>query len=55
MTTNEPACVLLKRKGASHIEKILANKTFNEELFFWRERTKKLKEKIIDKSFPADG
>ena len=43
MTTNEPECVLLKRKGASHVSRLLAGKSLQEELLFWQERTENLK------------
>ena len=46
MTTNEPDCVLLKRKGAAHIEQLLAGKTLTEELEFWQKRTEKLKKRL---------
>lgn len=43
MTVNEPKCVSLKRLGAKHIEKLLAKKSRQEELEFWRKRTEKLR------------
>lgn len=42
MTTHEPKCVVLKRKGAEHVSKLLAGKTEQEKLKFWQERTKQL-------------
>ncbi len=46
MTTNEPECVLLKRKGASHIASLLGGKSLEEELLFWQKRTENLKKNL---------
>jgi hypothetical protein len=46
MTNNEPKCILLKRKGASRIRKILNDKNFEEELLFWQNQTEKLKKEF---------
>jgi hypothetical protein len=37
-------CVEMKRKGARILQKKLAGLSLEEELKFWQERTKKLKE-----------
>jgi hypothetical protein len=50
MKVNEPYCVLLKRKGANHIEQQLVGKSINEELLFWQERTEKLRKNLIGHS-----
>lgn len=43
MTTHEPECVALKRRGAKYVARLLAGKTRHEELEFWSERTKCLR------------
>nr|VFK45019.1 MAG: hypothetical protein BECKSD772F_GA0070984_12053 [Candidatus Kentron sp. SD]VFK49638.1 MAG: hypothetical protein BECKSD772E_GA0070983_12073 [Candidatus Kentron sp. SD]VFK80954.1 MAG: hypothetical protein BECKSD772D_GA0070982_11838 [Candidatus Kentron sp. SD] len=35
----EPECVLLKRLGAEHVEKLIAGMSRQEELAFWQKRT----------------
>ncbi len=40
MKTSE--CVLLKRKGAEHVQAMLRNKSKEEELKFWQKRTENL-------------
>ena len=35
----EPECVILKRRGADHVEKLLVNMTQQEQLEFWQKRT----------------
>nr|VFJ75858.1 MAG: hypothetical protein BECKFW1821C_GA0114237_10919 [Candidatus Kentron sp. FW] len=35
----EPECVLLKRRGAEHVEKLIAGMSLQEQLAFWRKRT----------------
>ncbi|MEE8059455.1 MAG: hypothetical protein V3T17_16710 [Pseudomonadales bacterium] len=42
MTTREPECVTLKRKGAEYVEKLLTGKSRQEELEFWSKRTELL-------------
>ena len=39
MTTHEPECVALKRRGAEYVSKLLAGKTEEEKLKFWQQRT----------------
>ena len=41
MTTmiREPECVLLKRRGAAHVAKLIASMSLQEQLEFWRKRT----------------
>ena len=36
----EPECVVLKRHGAEHVEKLTAGMSQKEQLEFWRKRTK---------------
>ena len=43
MTTHEPECVALKRRGAKYVAQLLAGKTRHEKLEFWTERTKRLR------------
>ena len=35
----EPECVLLKRRGAEHVAKLLVGMSLQEQLEFWRKRT----------------
>jgi len=41
MTTmiREPECVVLKRRGAKHVAKLIAGMSLEEQLAFWRKRT----------------
>ena len=41
MTTmiREPECVVLKRRGAEHVAKLIAGMSLQEQLEFWRKRT----------------
>ncbi len=41
MTTKirEPECVMLKRRGAEHVAKLIAAMSLEEQLGFWRKRT----------------
>ena len=43
MTTREPECVALKRRGAEHVAQLLLGKSRQEELAFWRKRTERLR------------
>ena len=36
----EPECVILKRRGAEQVAKLIANMTQQEQLEFWQKRTK---------------
>ena len=36
---HEPECVLLKRRGAEHVAKLVTGMTLQEQLEFWRKRT----------------
>ena len=36
----EPECVVLKRRGTEHVEKLIAGMSQQEQLEFWRKRTK---------------
>ncbi len=41
MTTmiREPECVVLKRRGAEHVAKLIVGMSPQEQLEFWRKRT----------------
>ncbi len=41
MTTKirEPECVMLKRRGAEHVAKLIAGLSLEEQLEFWQKRT----------------
>ena len=43
MTTREPECVVLKRRGAEYVAQLLSGKSKQEELAFWAERTERLR------------
>ena len=43
MTTREPECVALKRRGAEYVGQLLAGKSKQEELEFWCKRTESLR------------
>lgn len=43
MTTREPECVILKRRGAEHVAQLLSGKSKREELEFWDKRTESLR------------
>lgn len=38
-TIREPECVLLKRRGAEHVAKLVTGMSLQEQLEFWRKRT----------------
>ena len=38
----EPECVMLKRRGAEYVAKLLKDKTSKEQLVFWQKRTEAL-------------
>ena len=40
MTTREPECVALKRRGAEYVGQLLSGKSKQEELEFWGKRLK---------------
>jgi hypothetical protein len=42
MKMREPACVVLQHQGAKYVSQLLANKTPQEQLEFWRQRTEAL-------------
>ena len=42
MALPEAECVALKRLGAEHVAKLLADKNKQERLKFWRQRTERL-------------
>lgn len=35
----EPECVVLKRRGAEHVAKLLVGMSVQEQLEFWKKRT----------------
>ena len=39
MKVREPECVMLKRRGAEHVAKLVAGMSLPEQLVFWRQRT----------------
>lgn len=43
MTTHEPECVALKRRGAEYVAQLLSGKSIQEELEFWSKRTERLR------------
>ncbi|MEA1911664.1 MAG: hypothetical protein U9N32_08325 [Spirochaetota bacterium] len=43
MAPYEPECVLLRRRGAEYVMRLLSDKNREEELKFWSERTKQLR------------
>ncbi len=43
MTTHEPECVELKRRGAEYVAQTLSGKSREEEIEFWRKRTERLR------------
>ena len=36
----EPECVVLKRRGVEHVAKLISGMSLQEQLEFWRKRTK---------------
>ena len=43
MTTHEPECVAMKRRGAEYVARLLSGKSRQEELEFWHKRTQRLR------------
>ena len=41
----EPKCVALKRRGAKHVEKLIAGMSLQEQLEFWHKRTEVMLER----------
>ena len=41
----EPECVGLKRRGAKHVEQLIAGMSLQEQLEFWRKRTESMLER----------
>jgi hypothetical protein len=39
ITIREPECVVLKRRGAEHVTKLIAGMSLPEQLAFWQKRT----------------
>jgi len=44
-TIREPECVLLKRRGAEHVEKLIAGLSLQKQLAFWQRRTQIMRER----------
>ncbi len=42
MRVRESECVMLKRRGAEYVAKLLEDKTPEEQLVFWQQRTEAL-------------
>lgn len=42
MAIHESECVALKRRGSTHVTKLLSGKSQQEQLDFWHERTQRL-------------
>lgn len=53
MTTREPECVALKRRGAEYVGQLLSGKSKQEELEFWSKRTERLRSR--QKPEPAES
>ncbi len=47
----EPECVVLKRRGAEHVAKLLAGMSLQEQLEFWCKRTELMlsRKKLLQK------
>ncbi len=39
----EPKCVVLKRRGAEHLAKLVAGMSLQEQLEFWHHRTESMR------------
>lgn len=44
MKNHEPECVALKRRGAEYVANLLSGKSKQEQLAFWSQRTKRLRD-----------
>ncbi len=42
---HEPKCVELKRRGAEHVAELITGMSLQEQLEFWRKRTKAMLER----------
>lgn len=42
-TIREPECVILKRRGAEHVAKLVAGLSLQEQLAFWQKRTQAMR------------
>ena len=54
MTTHEPECVALKRRGAEYVGQLLSGKSKQEELEFWSKRTKSLRSRQKPKTSKSE-
>ncbi len=54
MTTREPECVALKRRGAEYVGQLLAGKLKQEELEFWSKRTESLRSRQKPKTSKSE-
>ncbi|MGH8558077.1 MAG: hypothetical protein ACRESZ_11560 [Methylococcales bacterium] len=43
MVTREPKCIQWKRRGAEQIARQTSDLSFEQELIFWQDQTKRLK------------
>jgi hypothetical protein len=41
----EPECVVLKRRGAEYVKKLIEDMSLEEQLEFWRKRTESMLER----------
>jgi hypothetical protein len=51
----EPECVILKRRGAEYVAKLVAGMSLQEQLEFWRRRTEAMlvRQKQLSQKQPA--
>jgi hypothetical protein len=42
---SEPECVVLKRRGAKYVKKLIEGMSLEEQLEFWRKRTESMLER----------
>lgn len=54
MTTREPECVTLKRRGAEYVRQLLSGKSKQEELEFWSKRTESLRSRQKPKTSESE-
>ncbi|CAN2042451.1 transposase [Candidatus Magnetomoraceae bacterium gMMP-15] len=45
MMIREPECVVLKRRGAEYVKKLIEGMSLEEQLEFWRKRTESMLER----------
>lgn len=54
MTTREPECVALKRRGAEYVGQLLSGKSKQEELEFWGKCTESLRSRQKPKTSESE-